>query len=44
MVHELGCGRPLSVFARCDFGLRSSLGNVDLELDKEIHWVLWEVF
>ena len=37
LVHELGCGGRLSVLARRDFGLRSALGNVDLELDKEIH-------
>jgi hypothetical protein len=32
-MHELGCGGRLSFLARREFGLRSSLGDVDLELD-----------
>ncbi len=34
---ELGCGGRFSVLARCDFGRGASLGNVNLELDKEIY-------
>jgi hypothetical protein len=37
LVHERGCGGRLSVLACRDFGLRSSLGNVDFELDEEVH-------
>jgi hypothetical protein len=37
LIHELRCRGRLSVLARVDFRLRSPLGNVDLELNQEIH-------
>jgi len=36
-VHQLGCRRCLGVLAVLDLRLRSSVGNVDLELDQEFH-------
>src|SRR5437870_9376664 len=37
LVGQLGCSRRLGLLAVCDFGLRRSCWNADLELDEELH-------
>jgi len=40
LVHQLGCSGCFRVLTALDLGIRSSVGNIHIELDQEFHGVL----